>query len=81
MTEKEDIKKNPLSLKEYQELQKDEILGADNKYFAGQELGHPPTAEEAAEHYVTHGGPEHFAQEHLLKDRTEEEPPLDKKQN
>ncbi|MFA4936981.1 MAG: hypothetical protein WC575_01635 [Patescibacteria group bacterium] len=64
--------KTPLPLKEYEELQKKEILGPDNEYFAGQELGHSPTDNEAAVHYVEHGGAEHFAKEHLLKNRLEQ---------
>ncbi len=63
--------KKPLSLKEYQEEQKKEILGPDNEWFTGEKLGHSPTDEEAAQHYVEHGGPESFAQKYLLKNRIE----------
>lgn len=69
MEEEKELGKTPLSLKEYEELQKNEILGSDNEYFTGQELHHSPTDEEAAKHYIEHGGPEHFAENHLLKAR------------
>jgi|GEM_PF-1906433 len=70
--EKKELEKKSLPLLEYQKLQIEETLGDDNKYFAGLELGHSPTKEEAAQHYVTHGGPEHFAETHLLKSRQEQ---------
>lgn len=72
MKKREESKKTPLTLKEYEEQQIKEILGSDNKYFTGQELGHSPTDDEAAEHYVGHGGAENFAQKHLLKHRLEQ---------
>ncbi|MFH1111470.1 MAG: hypothetical protein V1712_00145 [Patescibacteria group bacterium] len=72
MKKGKESKKTPLSLKEYEELQIKEMLGQDNEYFAGRELGHSPTDEEAAEYYVEHGGAEHFAKEHLLKTRLEQ---------
>jgi hypothetical protein len=59
--------KKTLSLQKYLELQKDEMLGSDNKYFAAEALGRSPTDEEAAKHYVEHGGSEHFAKKHHLK--------------
>ncbi len=40
----------------------EEVLGADNMYYAGQALGHRPNFFEAARHYVLHGGPENFKQ-------------------
>lgn len=61
MEEKEINGKPVLPLAEYAERQKQEMLGADNCYFAEKELGHPPTPQEAAKHYTEHGGPEDFA--------------------
>ncbi|MFA5870311.1 MAG: hypothetical protein WC842_00245 [Candidatus Paceibacterota bacterium] len=58
-----------LSLAEYLELEKKEILGADNMYYASQKLGRTPTREEAAEHYVTHGGAKVFGEKYILEGR------------
>jgi|GEM_PF-3262691 len=58
-----------LSLSEYLELEKKEILGADNMYYTFQELGRAPTREEAAIHYVTHKGADVFAEKYILEGR------------
>ena len=63
----------PLPLKEYLELEKQEMLSPENKWFAGEKLGHPPTDQEAEMYYVENGGPEGFAQRHLLKARMDKE--------
>jgi hypothetical protein len=39
-----------------------EMLGHDNKYYAGLALGHDPSPDEAARHYVEHGGCANFRQ-------------------
>lgn len=48
----------------WNEMQKDIILGDDNRWYTGEEVGHEPTEHECATHWATHGGPEVFAQEH-----------------
>ena len=39
-------------------------LGNDNMYYTGEKLRHPPTPDEAMEHFVKSGGAERFAAEH-----------------
>lgn len=58
-----------LTLFEYLQLEKNEILGSDNMWFTGVTIGHHPTPEEAARHYVENGGPENFQKRfgHLRK--------------
>jgi hypothetical protein len=58
-----------LSLSEYLKIEEDEILGADNMYYAAQDLGRTPTREEAAIHYVTHKGADVFAEKYILEGR------------
>lgn len=58
-----------LSLEEYQRKQKEEALSDENKYFAGEKLGHSPNPDEAVLHYANNGGAEHFAETHILKTR------------
>jgi hypothetical protein len=58
-----------LSLAEYWELEKKEILGCDNMYYASQKLGREPSREEATLHYVDNGGAEAFAQKYILEGR------------
>lgn len=41
-----------------------ESLGDCNRYFASQKLGRPATDDEAFDHYVIHGGKQHFDQTH-----------------
>lgn len=62
-----------LSLKEYLELERQEMLSPENKWFAGEKLGHSPTDQEAEQYYVENGGPEGFAKRHILKARMEKE--------
>jgi len=38
-------------------------------YYAAQALGHTPSREEAAMHYVTHGGAKVFAEKYILEGR------------
>ncbi|MFA6364978.1 MAG: hypothetical protein WCW78_01110 [Candidatus Paceibacterota bacterium] len=63
----------PLPLKKYLDLQKEEMLSNENKWFAGEKLGHSPTNKEAEMYYVEHGGAEGFAKKHILKARIEKE--------
>lgn len=58
-----------LSLKEYLKLEEKEILSPENRWFAGEKLGHSPTDEEAGRYYVENGGAKGFAERHLLNDR------------
>ena len=37
-----------------------EILGDENKWFTGEKVGHSPSADEMALHYVLSGGAEDF---------------------
>jgi len=46
----------------YMLLQQEEILGDENRYYAGLSLGHEPTPEEAAWHYIKCGGAKNFFQ-------------------
>jgi hypothetical protein len=55
-------RKPVLPLKVYAERQVEEMLGDVNLYYAGKELGRPPTKEDLEKWYVEHGGPENFAQ-------------------
>jgi len=63
----------PLPLREYLELEKEEMHSPENKWFAGEKLGHPPTDKEAEMYYIENGGPEGFAKRHILKARMEKE--------
>lgn len=56
-----------VSFKEYLELQIQEILGPDNMYFTGLNIGHPPSNKEAAQNYVDCGGATIFAKKHAIK--------------
>jgi len=58
-----------LSLCEYLELEEEEILGCDNMYYAAQALGHEPSKNEAALHYIEHGGAKVFAEKYILEGR------------
>jgi hypothetical protein len=60
-----------LSLKEYLDLQKQEILGPLNMWLAGEKLGHTPTHQEAALFYEESGGAADFAKRHALQGRDE----------
>ncbi|MEX0919037.1 MAG: hypothetical protein WDZ85_03715 [Candidatus Paceibacterota bacterium] len=46
-----------------------EMLGDDNRYFAGQRFGHSPTKQEAVRHYVECGGPTDFARRNAKNPR------------
>lgn len=52
-----------INLGKYLQAQKEEILSPENMWFAGERLGHPPSPSEAAGHYISHGGADHFAVE------------------
>jgi hypothetical protein len=62
-----------LSLKEYLALQIEEMHSPENKWFAGEKFGHPPTDKEAEMYYVENGGATGFAERHLLKARMDKE--------
>ncbi len=49
-------------LRKRTEAQIQEILGDDNMWYAGERLGHSPNPNEAAMHFVNHGGAADFAQ-------------------
>ena len=56
--------KTVLTFKEYLRQQMEQILSPDNKWFAGEKLNRTPTVDEAAEHFVAHGGAENFANQY-----------------
>ena len=70
--EKEPERK-PIPLREYLELEKEEMLSPENRWFAGEKLGHSPTDQEAEMYYIQNGGAEGFAKRYLLKDRMNKE--------
>lgn len=49
-----------MKLAEYNEKQKEEILGDDNMSFAREKLGHHPSDDEAARHYIENGGADDY---------------------
>jgi hypothetical protein len=57
------------SLKEYNQKQKEEILGPANRYFTGKALGRVPTPEEATAHFLEYGGAEDFAKRYTYPSR------------
>jgi hypothetical protein len=63
-----------LNFFEYMKKQGEEILGKTNLWYTGKKLGRKPTSEEAAEHYIDHGGAVDFNRRfgHLLEDDNEE---------
>lgn len=56
-----------LSFVEYMRRQIELILGPENKWYAGEALGHSPTDEEAVSHWITHGGAEDFSARHRVR--------------
>lgn len=48
----------------YNENQIKDALSPENKWYAGEQLGHSPNDDEAMDYWLSHGGPEHFAQKH-----------------
>ncbi len=42
------------------------ILGPENKWFAGERVGHPPTDQDCFEQWYDHGGREYFNATHIL---------------
>ncbi|MFW5853229.1 MAG: hypothetical protein ACOCU8_01140 [Patescibacteria group bacterium] len=49
------------ALKQRNLAQIQEALSPENRWFAGQFLGHKPTDSEAVSYYISHGGAEGFA--------------------
>lgn len=59
------MNKEPIpNLGEWNQRQVEEMRSDDNRWFAGENLGHEPDEEEAALHYATHGGSDHFRDTH-----------------
>ena len=46
------------------EAQIKEMLSPDNMWYTGEEVGHKPTPDEAAQHYIENGGAENFRKNH-----------------
>lgn len=42
------------------QLMKEEIIGTFNRWVTKLDVGHDPTDEECAQHYLTHGGVDNF---------------------
>lgn len=57
--------KEIVPFRQYINLQINEALGPENMWYTGEEVGHPPTPQEALRHYAEAGGAEHFAQTHI----------------
>jgi len=51
---------NPAEMAEFLAAQRAAILSPDNEWYAGEHLGHRPTRQEAARHFIEHGGAEQF---------------------
>jgi len=49
-----------INLAEYNKAEIKEMLGPDNVWFTGLEVGHDPSKEEAIWHYIRNGGPANF---------------------
>ncbi len=75
----ENSEEKVLSLKEYSDLEKEEIVGDFNRHVTIEnlKLDRLPTRKEMAENYVKNKGPEKFAQKHILKGRGKKEESLD----
>ena len=56
------------TFEDYENLQRDEILGQPNMDRAREVLGHEPSDDEAATVFVENGGAKHFEQTHRRKD-------------
>ena len=53
-------KKSPTELERLRDAQLAEMLGDTNRWFAGEALGHKPTAEECIMYYVMVGAAKEF---------------------
>jgi hypothetical protein len=62
MSDNHDISHEDLSV--WNELEKEDILSSDNRWFAGEVLGHEPSDDEAALHYIKNGGADNFSKRH-----------------
>lgn len=51
--------------KNYVRAELEQALGPDNKWFAGEKLGHSPTENEAITHFINHGGAKNFFSKHV----------------
>jgi hypothetical protein len=54
-----------LSFREYLRLQINLALGPENRWYAGEKIGHSPTDEEAIKHFAEAGGSENFAEHYV----------------
>ena len=62
-----------LSREEYIVRQIKQALGADNKYYCWQQIGHSPDENEALLYYVESGGATHFAEQYIPEEAIETE--------
>jgi hypothetical protein len=62
------VPKTIITRREYLTRQIEEIKSAFNRWVTGEEVGHSPDDNEAALHYINHGGAEHFAEEYIPED-------------
>ncbi|MCU0679342.1 MAG: hypothetical protein MUC28_02760 [Planctomycetes bacterium] len=59
-----------ISFKEFLDMQKKEMLGETNMYYASKAAGHQVSSDEAALHYIKNGGAADFRKRygHLLEE-------------
>ena len=62
------VEQQKISFEERRKKQEAEILSNDNRWYAGLAIGHDPTPEECAWHYVNSGGAKRFAEQDPLLD-------------
>ncbi len=64
------MEKKVIPRKEYMKKQIEEALSEENKWYAGEKLGHAPTVAEAIIYYAEcpDGGAKHFAEEYIPED-------------
>lgn len=49
------------TFEKYTLIEQQEMKSKENMYYTGEEVKHPPSPEEAGNHYVHHGGAKNFA--------------------
>lgn len=61
MSKKENRQLSPEEVDVRNRAQIEEAQSDENRWYAGEDLGRPPTDREALMHYIKHGGAEEFA--------------------
>jgi len=57
-----------LSRQEYLQLQVKYGLGPENRWYAGEKIGHSPTDEEAMRYFIKEGGSKNFSEHYIPAD-------------